>query len=75
MHIDRTPDHTSRAMRHMFSAIARGDADAAWRWSLIIERQLNILLKLVDLDAGDHRLRRFSYALSLMKQEIRKLLK
>ena len=58
------------AGRHMSRAISRGDTDAAWRWSLIFERQLDIALKLAELDPDDNRLRRFRPALAKMRQAV-----
>ena len=63
------------AARQMFKAVARGDADAAWRWTLIVERQLEIALRLADLDPGDNRLRRVAPALRAMRQMMWRMIK
>lgn len=65
---NNTPKLLLHTGRQMARAISRGDADAAWRWSLIFERQLDIALKLAEIDPGDNRLRRFRPALAAMRR-------
>jgi hypothetical protein len=60
----------TRSVRQMFRAVSRGDTDAAWRWTMIVEQQLSIMLKLADLDPDDNRLRRYRPALALMRQMV-----
>ena len=62
----------TRSARQMFRAVARGDTDAAWRWSLIVERQLDIALKLAELDPDDNRLRRYRPALAAMRRAMQR---
>ena len=67
---NNTPGLLLGAGRQMSRAIARGDTDAAWRWSLIFERQLDIALKLAEIDPDDDRLRRFRPALAAMRRMV-----
>ena len=60
----------TRSVRQMVKAVARGDTDAAWRWTMIVDQQLSIVLKLADIDPVDRRLRRFHPALAIMRQMI-----
>lgn len=70
MSFNDTSARLTRSVRHMFKAVDRGDADAAWRWSLIVERQLDIVLKLAELDPADNRLRRYRPALAAMRRMV-----
>ena len=42
----RCPDLIHRAVRHMHKATYRGDLNSAFRWIIIIERQLDIIDRL-----------------------------
>jgi hypothetical protein len=70
MSFNSAPDLLIRSLRQMFRAVSRGDTDAAWRWTMIVEQQLSIMLKLADLDPDDNRLRRYRPALALMRRMV-----
>jgi hypothetical protein len=68
MSFDTAPALLIRSARQMFRAVSRGDTDAAWRWTLIVERQLDVVLKLAEITPDDRRLRRFMPALAAMRR-------
>lgn len=70
MSFNDAPALLTRSARQMFRAVARGDTDAAWRWTMIVEQQLSIVLKLADVDPGDRRLRRYMPAIVAMRRMV-----
>jgi hypothetical protein len=60
----------TRSVRQMARAVSRGDTDAAWKWTFIVEQQLDIAMKLAELDPHDNRLRRYRPALAAMRQMV-----
>ena len=51
----------------MIKATARGDLDAAFKWTFIIDRQLDIIGRLVSIDETDRRLKRYRRAIACMR--------
>jgi hypothetical protein len=64
----RMPDLIHRASRQVLKATARGDLDAAFKWTFILDRQLDIIGRLVCLDENDRRLRRYRGAIACLRQ-------
>ncbi|HEV7691659.1 MAG TPA: hypothetical protein VGO52_12575 [Hyphomonadaceae bacterium] len=62
-----TPDLIERATRHLAKATARGDLDAAFKWTFIIDRQLDIIARLACIDETDPRLKRYRRPIARMR--------
>jgi hypothetical protein len=58
-HMKRYPNLIHRAVRQMCKANERGDLNAALRWVIIVERQLDIIDRLLAVKPCDHRVWRF----------------
>ena len=65
-----TPDLIHHATRQMIKATARGDLDAAFKWTFIIDRQLDIIGRLVSIDEADCRLKRYRGDIAGMRSAI-----
>ena len=61
------PDLIQHATRQVIKATARGDLDAAFKWTFIIDRQLDIIGRLVSIDETDRRLKRYRGAIAGMR--------
>jgi hypothetical protein len=61
------PDLIQHATRQMIKATTRGDLDAAFKWTFIIDQQLDIIGRLVRIDETDRRLKRYRDAIASMR--------
>jgi hypothetical protein len=64
------PDLIQHATRQMIKATARGDLDAAFKWTFIIDRQLDIIGRLARIDETDRRLKRHRGAIACMRSAV-----
>ena len=56
-----------RASRQMIRATMRGDVEAAFKWTFVIESQLGIMDWIARFDDGDPRLKRFRNAVAELR--------
>jgi hypothetical protein len=57
--MNRTPNLIHHAVRQMLKANERGDLHSALRWVIIVERQLDIIDRLLAVKLRDRRIWRF----------------
>jgi hypothetical protein len=69
--MNRTPTLIHHAVRQMLKANERGDLHSALRWVIIVERQLDIIDRLLGVKLRDRRVWRFrDLILSALKEAL-----